>query len=606
MHQNTIISEKEVDPAQLRGLFKKARPQMSISDLSVRVKQYVMLGILIAVVAIGMLFVRSATDSVSEAINLQTQALDRLEYLETTNKHFTTMSYWYTDLANSLSEQAEQQAGAARDELLALLGEPIAITQSEADEFRTQIGEISNLSLLALEEYAMENRDQGDNVMARVRVHIASISDVLDGHITRVRDQANTSATIVANQTATTQQLTILILIIAMVIGAAMIFLTEMVIMRPLNRVTGAINNLAHGDLDTEIPYAGRADEIGKMASGLNVFKKNAIERQQLEADAKAAEVAQREADERERARLEIQDNIEREREQREAIEKAKRAEKLHNLVQSFGTRIEATMARIGDAAATMGQQSRFMVSTADEASQQSAIVTETAEETNTNVGMMASAAAALSDSANEVRQKISESRAISDEAVRKSELGTQQVNSLAESTEDIANIVQLITDISSQTNLLALNATIEAARAGEAGRGFAVVASEVKSLANQTVSATDEIAEKIGNMRATTRETVESMHEVAKVIKQVGELSVVIGATVDQQSAETNKMSENVREVAQGTTVVSENIADVREGNVQTQGAATKVLEVTDGLSGVLDSLKADIDAFLDDVQAV
>ena len=51
---------------------------------------------------------------------------------------------------------------------------------------------------------------------------------------------------------------------------------------------------------------------------------------------------------------------------------------------------------------------------------------------------------------------------------------------------------------------------------------------------------------------------------------------------------------------------VVTENIADVREGDVQTRGAATKVLEVTDGLNGLLASLKTDIDSFLEDVQTV
>ncbi len=606
MYQNTIISEKEVDPAEWRGLLQKARISMNISNLSVRVKQYLLLGALMAIIVTGMLFVRNATDSVSEAINDQSEALTRLEYLETASSRFSAMSYWYTDLANSLSEEAESQAGSARDQLLSLLETPVAISSAEADDFRAKIAKISELSLLALEEYAMENRDQGDGYMGQVRGHIAVISEVFNRHIDDVRGQANSSASIVAGQTSTTQNLTLSILIIVLAIGAAMIVLTEIVIMRPLNRVTGAINNLARGDLNTEIPYAGRGDEIGKMADGLNVFKRNAVERQKLEADAKTAEAAQREKDETDRARQEEHDRVEREREQQEADTKAIRAEKLRNLVEGFGTNIEATMARIQDASATMGEQSKFMVSTAEEASQQSAIVTATAEETNANVGTMASAAASLSDSANQVREKILESRAISDEAVRKSELGTQQVNSLADSTEDIAQIVQLITDISSQTNLLALNATIEAARAGEAGRGFAVVASEVKNLANQTVSATDEIADKISNMRSTTQETVASMHEVAKVIQQVGELSVVIGATVDEQSAETSRMSDNVRDVAQGTAVVTENIADVREGNIQTQGAATKVLEVTEGLAGVLASLKSDIDTFLEDVQAV
>src|SRR5205823_9669857 len=95
-------------------------------------------------------------------------------------------------------------------------------------------------------------------------------------------------------------------------------------------------------------------------------------------------------------------------------------------------------------------------------------------------------------------------------------------VQGLAETAGRIGEVVKLISDIAGQTNLLALNATIEAARAGDAGKGFAVVASEVKSLANQTAKATEEISSQITSIQAATGGAVKAIEGIGKTIAEL------------------------------------------------------------------------------------
>ena len=106
--------------------------------------------------------------------------------------------------------------------------------------------------------------------------------------------------------------------------------------------------------------------------------------------------------------------------------------------------------------------------------------------------------------------------------AVDEAQGANDDIEALAQTAQNIGDVVKLIRSIAGQTNLLALNATIEAARAGEAGRGFAVVASEVKSLAVQTAKATEDISSQILEVQNSTGKAVEAIGRIANRMREI------------------------------------------------------------------------------------
>ncbi|WP_294330772.1 methyl-accepting chemotaxis protein, partial [uncultured Sphingomonas sp.] len=136
----------------------------------------------------------------------------------------------------------------------------------------------------------------------------------------------------------------------------------------------------------------------------------------------------------------------------------------------------------------------------------------------------------------------------------------------LSEHAKSIESILGLIRDIAGQTNLLALNATIEAARAGDAGRGFAVVAQEVKSLANQTARATDDIAAKIAAIQSATRSTVETNASIRATVSEVQESADRIRTAMEVQAQTVTAITAAVDETALAADSMSATIGAIRE----------------------------------------
>src|SRR5262249_58733674 len=137
-------------------------------------------------------------------------------------------------------------------------------------------------------------------------------------------------------------------------------------------------------------------------------------------------------------------------------------------------------------------------------------------EEATANVQTVAASSEELAASISDISRQVTHAAGIAGRAVDETKQTDGTVQGLDDSAERIGEVVKLINDIAGQTNLLALNATIEAARAGEAGKGFAVVASEVKSLANQTAKATEEISAQIAAVQKVA-------HDAKDAIKGIG-----------------------------------------------------------------------------------
>jgi len=375
-------------------------------------------------------------------------------------------------------------------------------------------------------------------------------------------------------RTRTNSQFLLIGITIACVVlaGGILTLIIRRVVTQPLQNMTRAMTRLAKGYIEEEIPAKERKDEIGEIAAAVQVFKENAIEKQRLE-------------------RLQVEN----ERKAKEA-----RDQEMSALADKFKSDVEVVVEAVAASSAQMETTSQSMSATAEETSHQATVVAAASEETTTNVQTVASAAEELSASISEISRQVSASTSMTRGAAAEAEKTQVAVKSLAEAAEKIGSVVEMITDIASQTNLLALNATIEAARAGEAGKGFAVVASEVKTLANQTAKATEEISEQINGVRSEIDGTVGAIEGIAGTIGRINEIAASIASAVEEQGAATQEIALSVEQAAQATQEVSSNICGVTQAAGETGQSATQVLVAAQALAQQSETMRSVVDQFV------
>jgi len=323
----------------------------------------------------------------------------------------------------------------------------------------------------------------------------------------------------------------------------ASIFLTRS-ITGPLSAAVAHLDRVAGGDLSLDVPgeYLERGDEIGLLSKSVQTMSAS-----------------------------------------------------LRNVVKNIAGGIQVVSSSSAELSASSGQMSagsreasekaHSVAATAEQMTTNMVSVAAGMEQTTTNLTSVATATQQMTSTIAEIAKNSEKARHITEDARRQAARINEEMNHLGGAAREIGKVTETITEISSQTNLLALNATIEAARAGAAGKGFAVVANEIKTLAQQTAAATEDIKARIAGVQSSTAGGISEIEKVSHVIHEVGDIVRSIASAIEEQATVTNDIARNIAEASTGVRDANLRVA---EGSQANQDIAREIAGVDHAARGV------------------